>query len=593
MKTFGASGLTGQSGRIRRWARLTSIAAITCAVPGATLTVVRTQQSRETRFNNDNRQVQNFKSITEEMLRNPSPNDWINWRRTQDNWGHSPLNQIMRANVGQLQLVWSWPMQLGADEAGPLVYEGVMYLPSPSGIQAVDAATGEFIWELKRPGVARRSLALYGENIYAGTADAHLIAINAATGKIVWDQTVADSKLGFRYTSGPIIAKGNVVAGMTGCERYKDEVCFISAHDPLTGKERWRTRTVALPGEPGGDSWGELPVKLRAGADAWIPGAYDPVSNLIFWGTSQAKPWASAQRGTDAPSLYTNSTLAFDADTGKMVWYFQHIPGETHDLDEVFERILVDSGDRRSVYSMGKAGILWELERKTGRFLNAFDLGYQNVLDLDTKTGKVKYRTETVPKLSTRVEYCPGPGGIKNLFAMSYHPETRAFYVPAKLSCATAVYSPMTSEQWAQGGNGPSQRNSVPHPASPKHLGELLAMDSQTGKVLWRHRNPLPFDTAVLTTAGGVAFAGDMDRYLSAFDVETGKVLWRTRTPTPPDGFPITYSVRGRQYLAVPTGPGWFVGYWHIKDVLPNFHKVEGGPTVMVFALPERPTTSQ
>ncbi len=411
--------------------------------------------------------------------------------------------------------------------------------------------------------------------------------MSAKTGKLIWDQRVADKQLGYQYTSGPIVAKGMVVAGMTGCDRYKDDVCFISAHDPYSGKERWRTATVARPGEPGGNTWGELPLTLRAGADAWIPGSYDPASNLIFWGTAQAKPWATAQRGTDGASLFTNSTLALNADTGQMVWYFQHIPAETHDLDEVFERVLVDSGDRQSVFSMGKVGILWELDRKTGRFLNAFDLGYQNVLTIDPKSGQVKYRPEVIPKLNVRVEYCPGPGGFKNLFAMAYHPETRAFYVPVKLSCASSVFAPMTSPEWARGGTGPSKRTSLPHPASPNDLGEFVAMDSRTGKILWRHRNSLPFDTAALTTAGGLAFIGDMDRYFSAFDIVTGQLLWQTRTPTPPDGFPITYSVAGRQYLAVPTGPGWFVAYGHILDVRPAFHKVEGGPAILVFALPE------
>jgi alcohol dehydrogenase (cytochrome c) len=582
MKTSGTSRLVGKTFGTRRWARLTRHVriAVTCVVLGMTLTVAQTQ-------------VRDFKLVTEQMLRNPNPADWLHWRRTQDAWGYSPLNQITRANVSQLQLAWSWSMMTGADEAAPLVYNGVMYLPSPSGIQAIDAATGDFIWELKRGGIARRNLAIYGDNIYAGTAEAHLIAVNAATGKLVWDHTVAELKLGYRYTSGPIIAKGNVVAGMTGCERFKDDVCFISAHDAHTGKELWRTSTVARPGEPGGDTWGNLPLRRRAGADAWIPGSYDPASNMIFWGTAQAKPWASAQRGTDGAALYTNSTLALDADTGKMVWYYQHFPAESHDLDEVFERILVDNGDRRSVFSMGKSGILWELDRKTGRFLNAFDLGYQNVVTLDSRTGHVTYRAETVPKLDTRVEYCPGPGGLKNLFAMAYHPDTRAFYIPVKLSCATSIFASLSEQDQERGGTGPSKRTSVPHPASPKDLAEFVAMDSRTGKLLWRNRNLLPYDTAALTTAGGLVFVGDMDRYFTAFDVATGQVLWRTRTPLPPNGFPITYSVRGRQYLAVPTSPGWFVAYFHIQDVLPNFRKVEGGPAILVFALPEGRTHSQ
>jgi alcohol dehydrogenase (cytochrome c) len=217
------------------------------------------------------------------MLENPGSADWLNWRRTLDSWGYSPLKQINRDNVDQLQLVWSRPLGAGLTQPTPLVYNGVMYVPQPYGlVQALDAATGELIWEYTKKfetppdNVFRsrlRSLAIYGDKIFVDTSDAHIIALNAKTGQVVWDHTVADSKLGYRYTSGPIVVKGKIVAGMTGCERYKDDICFISAHDPQTGKELWRTSTVARPGEPGGETWGDLPLKMRSGGDAWIPAA--------------------------------------------------------------------------------------------------------------------------------------------------------------------------------------------------------------------------------------------------------------------------------------------------------------------------------
>ena len=279
-------------------------------------------------------QVKDFRPITEAMLRNPAPGDWLNWRRTDNAWGYSPLDQINKQNVQQLQLAWSWAMDdTGAQEATPLVYDGIMYLPNPRGvIQALDAATGDLIWEYRPDagqtpapaagGVAegrgiQRNIAIFGDKIFATTNDAHIVAVDARTGKLVWDTRVADSKLGYEYTSGPIVVRGKVIAGITGCVRYKEDVCFITGHDAATGKELWRTSTIARPGEPGGETWGDLPLTFRAGGDAWIPGSYDPETNLTYWGTAQAKPWARVVRGTDGDALYTNSTLALDPDTGK------------------------------------------------------------------------------------------------------------------------------------------------------------------------------------------------------------------------------------------------------------------------------------
>ena len=276
-------------------------------------------------------QVTDFEPVTTEELLAPDDGDWINWRRTLNGQGYSPLDQIDRDNVGDLQLVWSWAMQPGTDEVTPLVRGGVMYVPSRSGVQALDAATGDLLWEHsrrqavpedddlpvnRRPGMARRSIAIYGDRIFAGTSRAELIALDARTGELVWQQQVADSGLGYRYTSGPIVVRGKVVAGMTGCERYKNDVCFISAHDPDTRAELWRHVDRRAPRRPGGDTWGDLPLSWRAGADGWIPGSYDPETDLIYWSTAQAKPWAIVQRGTAGAALYTNSTLALDPETG-------------------------------------------------------------------------------------------------------------------------------------------------------------------------------------------------------------------------------------------------------------------------------------
>jgi alcohol dehydrogenase (cytochrome c) len=556
-------------------------------------------------------QVKDFEPVTDRELLNPDPGDWINWRRTLDGWGYSPLNQIDRDNVGDLQLVWSWATPPGTDQVTPLVHDGMMYIPSLSGIQALDAATGDLVWEYlprrtealdadrpttRQPGVARRNVAIYGDKIFAGTSDAHLVALDARTGELVWDHRVADNELGFRYTSGPIIVKGKVVAGVSGCERYKNELCFISAHNSETGAELWRTSTVARPGEPGGDTWGDLALAFRAGSDAWIPGSYDSETDLIYWSTAQAKPWASVQRGTEGAALYSNSTLALDPDTGSIRWYFQHIPAETHDLDEVFEVVILDRGDRRSIFKMGKIGVLWELDAETGTFMNAYDLGYQNIVDINPTSGQGILRRERIPEVGVPIDYCPGPGGLKNLWAMAYHPETDAFYIPIVPSCAHSVFEAMPEPREEGGGGvGRSDRRFVLHPDSPEHLGHFVAMDSQTGEVLWRRRSRMQYGTSALTTAGGLVFVGNIDRYFYAFDVRNGDELWRTRTPTSSDGFPITYAIGGRQYLAVPSGAGWFNHWNNARQVFPDSDlrlaragQHRGASVIQVFALKEQ-----
>ena len=558
-------------------------------------------------------QVIDYTPVSEEMLRNPAPGEWLNWRGTDNAWGYSPLDQITLDNVGELQLAWSWAMdETGSQEAAPLAHDGILYVPNPRGvIQALDGATGDLIWEY-RPGVTLRvdgtrtsdntglpanaravvgrgvqkNIAIYGDMIYAATGDASIVAVDARTGREVWKTAVADPGLGYFYVAGPIVAHGKLITGISGCERYKDDVCFITGHDAITGQELWRTSTIARPGEPGGDTWGDLPLRFRAGSDAWIAGSYDAETNLVYWATSQAKPWARAVRGTAGDALYTNSSLALDPDTGELVWHYQYLPGETHDMDEVFESVLIDLDGRRSLFKMGKLGILWQIDRTTGEFINATDIGYQNILSVDSETGEVRYRPGMIPEIGVEIEMCPSTSGFKSWRAMAFSPLTNALYIPVALNCELATFGP-AERMLGGGGTGPVRRINTPHPASEGNLGELLVIDIRNGEVMWRHRTPSPINTAALTTAGGLVFAGDWDRHMYAYNAWSGDILWQTRLPTSTQGFPISYLADGKQYVAIPVGGGG--SSWSTtlpRELAPSIRRPRNGNSLHVFALP-------
>ena len=549
-----------------------------------------------------------FVPVTDEMLQEPADDDWLMWRRTLDGWGYSPLDEITRENVDRLRMVWTRALGPGSQQGTPLAYDGVLYMPNPRDvIQALDAVTGDLLWEHRREvpdGVAEgglvtnnRNVAIYGDRIIDTSIDDYVFALDATTGEMVWETEILDYETNrAMQSSGPIVANGKVISGRS-C--VTTESCVITAHDATTGAELWRRSTIPAPGEPGDETWGDVAYEERRHVGAWMVPSYDPMLNLVYIGTSVTSPAPKFMLGgTDLAHLYHNSTLALDGDTGEIVWYYQHL-NDHWDLDHPFERLLVDTavapdptqvdwinpriqpGETRRVITgiPGKTGVVYTLDRETGEFLWATPTVTQNVIsNIDGATGAVTENSEVIfTGLGQEVLACPSWIGGKDWETGAYSPLTNTMYYPLRNTCARvlstmegglAIYRLAARFQLAPGND---------------QLGTVRAISAETGQTAWVHEQRTA-TMSLMTTGGGLVFGGDVNGRFRAFDQDTGETLWEINLGSPVTGFPISFGVDGRQYVAVSTGSA-ATAYGFIRltpEISPS-----AGNNLFIFALPE------
>lgn len=549
--------------------------------------------------------ARHWEPITEERLLKPRDGDWLSYRRTYDVFGFSPLAKINRNNVEQLRPVWAYSSAENSRwSPTPIVANGLMYFSEGGGrVLAIDVVSGELIWEyerklpedvLKSQAYHRtRGVAVYQDKVYWGTPDCFLVALDARTGKVVWEARTGDYRTGEGHIHPPLIIQGKAVLGYSGGD--SNARGKVAAFDVMNGAPVWETYTVPAAGEAGYETWSRANAGVPPlGGATWHTPSYDAELGLIYIATGQPTPRSVALRGR-GDALFTNSILALEINTGKMRWYYQVLPEESWDLDSPFESTLVDlvinGQKRKALIHTSKIGWGVVLDRETGRFLHAFRTGYDNVVTGWTPAGRPIYNSDLLPApedqdSGKRFNVCPHLHGTRALQSPSYSPLTGLYYLGINNSCMTVSFF---SVQFAPNARYQGMTNGVATLAPGyKHVGEFVAFDPRTGKRAWEYRpaSGAPMAASALATAGGIVFGGTSDRQFFALDDRTGRLLWQMRLNGDISGSPVTFDVDGKQYVAV--GAGGRIAQTTTLGPLVNVDIPKGTGVMWVFALPDR-----
>ena len=543
--------------------------------------------------------LQKYATVSADRLKNPPAADWLMTRRTYDGWGYSPLDQINAVNVTRLQPAWTMSTGMNnGHEAAPIVNGGVMFVTSSfNQVLALDAKTGARLWRYRsessgsvRGKPVNRGVALYGNKVFVVLTEAVLVALDAKTGKEVWRSIVGNNATGEYLTAPPLVADGRLVTGISGGDGPNRG--FVAAYDPETGKQVWKTFMTPEPGQPGSDTWRGDDWKT-GGAATWVTGNYDPETNLLFWGVGNGYPWVAHSRPGD--NLYTASTVAIDAATGAIKGHFQYTPNESWDWDEVSPPILIDfrRGGRtiKGLVNFGRNGYLYFLERTDGaiKFVEAKPYVKQNVFkQLDPKTGRPEIDDSRKPDIGKAADFCPSWHGAKNWQPGAFNPKTRMVYVPTQENLCAVMAGRATKTPTGETRVSTTSRMYIAPGAD--HLSEVQAWDVDTGKKIWSHNFPKsPNWGPILTTGGGLVFSGGTnDRMFRAFDASTGRVLWEFPTNSGIYAPPTSFTVDGKQYIAVMSGWGQDARSMQarIDAASPgNFPEVPEGGVVWVFTV--------
>jgi alcohol dehydrogenase (cytochrome c) len=544
-----------------------------------------------------------YKPVTAERLLKPDPADWLMVRRTYDGWGYSPLDQINTGNVSKLRPVWSFSTGMtSGHEAPAIVNNGVMFVSTPANqVIAIDAKSGRQLWryrrELSEDAIVlhrtNRGVALYGDKVFLAASEAVLVALDAQTGKEVWTAEVAPNQNGYYMSLAPLVAEGKVMIGTSGGETGIRG--FVAAYDVETGREVWKVYTIPAPGEPGSETWPQGDQWKTGGGSVWVTANYDPETHLAFWGVGNGGPWMGDQRPGD--NLYTASTIAIDVPSGTIKGHHQYHPNDSWDWDEVSPPIIVDfKREGRTVKGLidvARDGYLWFLERTDGeiKYVQGMPYVMQTVFkSLDPKTGRPEVDPARKPGTGKVTDgICPSHWGGKNWPPIAFNPETRMIYIPANNNLCTVITG--SAVTYTPGNRFIGGQSAMYLNAGADHIGEVQAWNVDTGKRAWTFEYPTSMNWGSMMTTGGrlVFTGGTNDRKLHAFDAQNGKLLWEFPTNSGILGPPSTFTIDGKQYIAVQSG--WGVDSRSMQArlntlTMGNYPEVPEGGAIWVFALP-------